>query len=66
MESFNYSSSKKMKLNQVIDLRLTNYKAGIIRNGEHPRVLSCDLKVCIETNKYIFRVAKSKAFKMQS
>ena len=34
IESFNYSSSQKMKLNQVDDLRLTNYKAGNIRNWE--------------------------------
>ena len=40
MESFNYSSSQKMKLNQVVDLRLTNYNAGNIRNGEYLRVLS--------------------------
>ena len=40
MESFNYSSSQKMKLNQVFDLILTNYKAGNIRNGEYLRVLS--------------------------
>ena len=38
-ESFHYSSSQKMKLNQVIDLRLTNYKASNIRNGEYLRVL---------------------------
>ena len=40
MESFNYSSSQKMKLNQVVDLRLVSYKAGNIRNGEYLRVLS--------------------------
>ena len=40
MESFNYSSSQKMKLNQVVDLRLTNYKTGNIRNGVYLRVLS--------------------------
>ena len=40
MVSCNYSSSQKMKLNIVVDLRLTNYKAGNIRNGEYPRVLS--------------------------
>ena len=40
MESFNYSSSQKMKLNQVVDLRRTNYKAGNIRNGMYLRVLS--------------------------
>ena len=40
MESFTYSSSQKMKLNQVVDLKLTNYKAGNIRNGEYLRVLS--------------------------
>ena len=34
-----------MKLNQVVDLRLTNYKAGNIRNGEYLRVLSWDIKV---------------------
>ena len=43
-----------MKLNQVVDLKLTNYKAGNIRNGEYFRVLSRDLKVVIEINKYIF------------
>ena len=40
MVSCNYSSSQKMKLNKVVDLRLTNYKAGNIRNGEYLRVLS--------------------------
>ena len=40
MESFNYSSSQKMKLNQTVDLRLTNYKAGNIKNWEYLRVLS--------------------------
>ena len=37
MEFFNYSSLQKLKLKQVVDLRLTNYKAGNIRNGEDPR-----------------------------
>ena len=40
MVSCNYSGSQKMKLNNVVDLRLTNYKAGDIRNGEYLRVLS--------------------------
>ena len=40
MESFYYSSSQYMKLKQVVDLRPTNYKAGITRNGEYLRVLS--------------------------
>ena len=40
MESFNYSSSQKMKLNQIADLRLKNNKAGNIRNGEYLRVLA--------------------------
>ena len=66
MESFNYSSLQKMKLNQIVDLRLTNYKAGNIRNGEYLRVLPWDLKVFIEMNKYIFTVVRSKALNMQS
>ena len=41
-----------MKLNQVAELRLTNYKAGIISNEEYFRVLSWDLKVFFEINKY--------------
>ena len=40
MVSFYYSSSQKMKLNEVVVLRLANYKAGNIRNGEYLRVLS--------------------------
>ena len=51
MESFNYSSSQKMKLNKVVGLRLTNYKADNIRNGEYLKVLSLDLNVFIEINK---------------
>ena len=43
MESFYYSSSQYVKLKQVVNLRLTNYKAGITRNGEYLRALSCDL-----------------------
>ena len=39
-ESCNYSSSQKMKLHKVVDLILTNYKTGNIRNGEYLRVLS--------------------------
>ena len=66
MESYTYSSSQKMKLNQVVDLRLTNYKAGNMRNGEYLRVLSWDLKVFIEIIKYIFTVVRSKALNMQS
>ena len=66
MESFNYSSSQKMKLNQIVDLRLTNYKAGNIRNGEYLRVLSWDLEFFIQINKYIFTVVRSKALNMQS
>ena len=50
-----------MKLNQVVDLRPTNYKAGNIRNGEYLRVLSSDLKVFIEINKYIFTVVRFNA-----
>ena len=55
-----------MKLNQVIDLRLTNYKASNIRNGEYLRVLFWDIKVFTEVNKYIFTVIRSKALNMQS
>ena len=66
MVSCNYSSSQKIKLNKVVDLRLTNYQAGNIRNGEYLRVLFWDLKVFIEINKYIFTVVRSKAFNMQS
>ena len=66
MVSCNYSSSQKMKLNIVVDLRLTNYKAGNIRNGEYLRVLSWDLNVFIGINKYIFTVVRSKALNMQS
>ena len=40
MVSCNYSGSRKMKLNKVVDLRLTNYKVGNIRNGENLRVPS--------------------------
>ena len=40
MESCNYFNSQKIKLNNVVDLRLTNYKQGNIRNGEYLRVLS--------------------------
>ena len=32
METFNYSSSQKMKLNKVVDLRRKNYKAGNTRS----------------------------------
>ena len=56
MEPFTYSSSQNMKLNQVVDLRLTNYKAGNIKNGEYLSVLSWDLKVFIEINKYILQL----------
>ena len=66
MVSCNYSSSQKMKLNIVVDLRLANYKAGNIRNGEYLRVLSWDLNVFIGINKYIFIVVRSKALNMQS
>ena len=66
MESFNYTSSQLLKLNQIIDLRLTNYKAGNIRNGEYLRVLSWDLKVFIEINKYVFTVVRSKALNRTS
>ena len=55
-----------MKLNQVVDLRLKNYKAGNIRNGDYLRVLSWNIKVFIEMNKYIFTVVMSKALNMQS
>ena len=65
MESFNYSSSHKMKLNQIVDLRRTNYKPGNFRNREYLRVLFWDLKVFIEINKYIFTVVRSKALNMQ-
>ena len=51
MVSCNCSGSQKMKLNKVVDLRLTNYKAGNTRNGEYLRVLSGDLKVFIGINK---------------
>ena len=37
MESINYSSSQKTKLNKFVDLRRTNYKADNIRNGEYLR-----------------------------
>ena len=66
MESFNYSSSQKMKLNQVVDLRLTNYKAGNIRNGEYLRVFSWERKVFIEIIKYILTVVRSKALNLES
>ena len=65
MESFNYSSSQKMKLNKVVDLRLMNYKAGNIRNREHLKVLSRDIKIFIEINKYIRIVVRSKTLNMQ-
>ena len=55
-----------MKLNQVPDLRLTNYKASNIRNGEYLRVLSWDLKVFLEINKNIFTVVRSNALNVQS
>ena len=55
MVLFNYSSSQKMKWNKVLDLRLKNYKAGNIRNGEYLRVLFWDLKVFFEMNKYILQ-----------
>ena len=55
-----------MKLIQVVDLRLTNYQAGNIRNGEYLRVLSWDLKDFTEINKNIFTVVRSKALNMQS
>ena len=55
-----------MKLKSVVDLRLTNYKAGITRNGEYLRVLSCDLNNSFEIDKYIFVVARSKVSYMQS
>ena len=48
---FYYFSSQYMKLKYVVDLRLTNYKAGITRNEEYLRVLSWDLNVFIEINK---------------
>ena len=66
IESFNYSSSQKIKLKQIVDLRLTNYKAGNIRNGEYLSVRSWDLEVFIEINKYIFTVVRSKALNMHS
>ena len=66
MISFYSSSSQKMKLNEVVDLRLANYKAGNIRNGEYLRVLSGDLKVFDEINKYTFTVVRSKTLNMQS
>ena len=59
MESIYNRSSQKMKLNQVVDLRLSNYNAGNIRNDEYLRVLSWDLKVFIEINEYIFTVIMS-------
>ena len=65
-ELFYYSSSQYMKLKYVVDLRLTNYKAGITRNEEYLRVLSSDLNVFIEINKYIFVVVRSKVPCMQS
>ena len=66
IELFYYSSSQFMKLKYVVDLRLTNYKAGITRNGEYLRVLSRDLIVFIEKNKYIFVALRSKVPCMQS
>ena len=66
MVSFNYSISQKMKLNKVVDLRQTNYKAGNIRNGEYLRLISWDLKVSVKMNKYIFTVVRSYALNMQS
>ena len=58
---FYYCNSQYMKLNKVVDLRLNfeNNKPGITRNGEYLRVLSWDLQVFIELNKYIFVVVKS-------
>ena len=38
MESFYHSSSQNM--NKVVDLSLTNYKAGNIRNGVYLKVVS--------------------------
>ena len=64
MESFNYSSSQKTKLNKVLDLRPTNYKAGNIRNGEYLKVLSWDLEVFIEIIHFL--VVRSKTLNMQS
>ena len=55
-----------MNLKYAVDLRLTNYKAGITRNGEDLRVLSRDLKIFIEINKYICLVVRSKVPCMQS
>ena len=66
LESFNYSSSQKMKLKKVVDLRLTSYKADNIRNGVYLKVLSLDLSVFIEINKYTFIVVRSKTLNMQS
>ena len=40
--------------------------AGLTRNGEYLRVLSWDLKVFIEMNKYIFVVVRSKVPCIQS
>ena len=53
MASLYYSSSQYMKFDNV-DLRLTDYKAGIIRNLEYLRVLFWDIQVFIEINKYMF------------
>ena len=61
-----WSSSKYMKLNKYIDLKLTNYKAGITRNGEFLRVLSWDIQVFFEINKNIFVVRRWKVSNMQS
>ena len=61
MEFFYYSSSKHMKLHKVVDLRLANY----YQNREYLRVLSWDLQVFIEMNKYIFVVVRSKVSNMQ-
>ena len=56
---FYYSNSQYMELPRVVDLRLVNYKTGITRNASYLRVLSRDLQVFTEINKYILVVASS-------
>ena len=65
MESYTYSSSQKNEIESSCWFK-TIYKAGKMRNGEYLRVLSWDLKVCIEIIKYIFTVVRSKTLNMQS
>ena len=54
MKSLYVSSSQDMKLNKVVDLRMIDYKAGITRNLEYPRMLSWDLQAFTEIKQIHF------------